>query len=337
MARKDRPPPSRQNRPLLLLAVVCVLAAGVAMALLFASQPPANDSAEAGFARDMIVHHAQAVQMAEIIRDKTKSDSMRLLAADISLTQQAQIGIMQGWLQAWGLPITGSEPAMAWMGHPTDGLMPGIATPDELDSLFKLPPQRADVLFLRLMISHHEAAIPIAKAILKRTDEPEVSQLATSIIESQRAEIENMMAMVDEKVGDSAEVDLESAKGSGTTGTATLSKAKGGGVKVVLKVSGLPSSGTMYLAHIHPGICAEEEGGGAEHGHSHHEHGASEEIEYPLSPVEPDAKGAGTSTTIVYKVTLEGLLSGEPKHVNVHKPGSGEPPPVTCANLNQAL
>ena len=114
---------------------------GVALALLFASKPLGNDSAEAGFARDMIVYHGQAVQMAEIIRDKTKSDSMRLLVSDISLTQQAQIGIMQGWLQAWGLPITGSEPAMAWMGHPTDGLMPGMASPDELDRLFKLPQQ----------------------------------------------------------------------------------------------------------------------------------------------------------------------------------------------------
>ena len=66
--------------------------------MLLASVPPGNDSAEAGFARDMIVHHAQAVQMAEIVRDKTNSDDMRLLAADISLTQQGQIGIMQGWL-----------------------------------------------------------------------------------------------------------------------------------------------------------------------------------------------------------------------------------------------
>jgi hypothetical protein len=150
----------------------------------------------------------------------------------------------------------------------------------------------------------------------------------------------NKQAMVEENVGDSAEVDLQPANGSGTRGTATFSKAKagGGGLKVVLKVTGLPRSGTMYLAHIHPGTCAEEEeGGGAEHGHSHHEHGASEEIEYPLTPVEPDAEGNGKSTTVVHNVTLEGLLSGEPKHVNVHKPGPGEPPPVTCAKLNEAL
>jgi len=125
----------------MLLAVVAVLAGGVALALLFASQPSSNDSAEASFARDMIVHHGQAVRMAEIVRDRTQSDAMRLIAADISLTQQGQIGIMQGWLQAWGLPITGSEPAMAWMGHPTDGLMPGMATPDEIDRLYTLPPR----------------------------------------------------------------------------------------------------------------------------------------------------------------------------------------------------
>jgi uncharacterized protein (DUF305 family) len=308
--------------------------------MLLASRPPGDDSPEAGFARDMIVHHGQAVQMAEIIRDKTESDSIRLLASDISLTQQGQIGIMQGWLQVWGLPVTGSEPAMAWMGHPTEGLMPGMAPPDEIERLGKLPPDRADVLFLRLMIAHHEAAIPMSQAVLKRTDQPEVSRLARSIIASQKAEIENMKAMVNKMVGDSAEVDLEPANGSGTEGTATLSKADGG-VRVVLEVSGLPGSGTMYLAHIHPGTCAEEEGGqeegGGEAGHSHHEHGASEEIEYPLSPIDPDAKGDGTSTTVVHHVTLEGLLSGEPMHVNVHKPGSGEPPPVTCANLDEAL
>ena len=107
---------------------------------------------------------------------------------------------------------------MAWMGHPTDGLMPGMATPEEIDQLSKLPPDRADVLFLRLMIAHHQAAIPMAQAILERTDEPEVKQLARSIELAQRAEIENMKTMIAEKMGDSAEVDLEPENGSGTEG-----------------------------------------------------------------------------------------------------------------------
>jgi len=313
-----------------------LLAAALAGAtvVLLVTRPPGDDSAEAGFARDMMVHHAQAVQMAEIVRDRTHSGDMRLLVSDIALTQQAQIGIMQGWLEVWGLPITGTAPAMAWMGHPTDGLMPGMATPEKVNRLGELPPDRADVLFLRLMINHHEAAISMAKAILKRSDRPEVRQLAQSIEESQRAEIKTMTAMVDKRVGDSAEVDLEPANGSGTRGTATLSKADGG-VKVVLEVSGLPNSGTMYLAHIHPDTCAEEEGAESSE-HSGHQYGTHGEIEYPLTPLQSDSKGSGSSTTMVGDVTLEGLLSGEPKHVNVHEPGSGEPPPVTCANLNEA-
>jgi hypothetical protein len=90
----------------------------------------------------------------------------------------------------------------------------------------------------------------------------------------------------------------------------------------------------MYLAHIHPGACGAEEEEGQ--GHSVHEHGTAKEIEYPLSPVEPDNKGEGSSSTVVHNVTLEDLLLGDPMHVNVHAPGSGDPLPVTCANLNEA-
>lgn len=44
------------------------------------------------------------------------------------LTQQAQIGQMQGWLNVWGSPIASIEPAMAWMEMPTTDPMPGMAT-----------------------------------------------------------------------------------------------------------------------------------------------------------------------------------------------------------------
>ena len=168
---------------------------GASAGLLF-SRPPGDGSAEAGFARDMMVHHAQAVQMAEIVRDKTKSDDMRLLASDIALTQQAQIGIMQGWLGVWGLSIVGTEPAMAWMGHPMDGPMPGMATPEEINRLGELPPEEADALFLRLMIPHHEAAIPMARAVIERSDEPEVDLFAKQVIAAQQAEIENTQEML---------------------------------------------------------------------------------------------------------------------------------------------
>ncbi len=162
-------------------------------------QAPAEDSAEAGFARDMMVHHAQAVQMAEIVRDKTESEEIRTLSADIALTQQVQIGQMQGWLAVWGLPATGREPAMTWMGHPTEGRMPGMASPEELNDLQRASPKEDDTLFLQLMIPHHEAALPMAEAVLGETDRPEVERLAGAIAASQRGEIEMMKGLLNQR------------------------------------------------------------------------------------------------------------------------------------------
>ncbi len=199
ISSKGRLPPRSWNVLLLLLAASAVILAVVSLVLLLASRPPADDSAEAGFARDMMVHHAQAVQMAEIVRDKTESPTMRTIATDMALTQQAQIGMMQGWLQVWGLPVTSTEAAMSWMGHPVEGLMPGMATPEEINRLREASPDEADVLFLRLMIPHHQAAVPMAEAILERTDRPEVEQLAQAIANSQQLEIQMMQEMLRER------------------------------------------------------------------------------------------------------------------------------------------
>jgi uncharacterized protein (DUF305 family) len=199
ISSKGHLPPRSWNVLLLLLAASAVILAVVSLVLLLASRPPADDSAEAGFARDMMVHHAQAVQMAEIVRDKTESPTMRTIATDMALTQQAQIGMMQGWLQVWGLPVTSTEAAMSWMGHPVAGLMPGMATPEEINRLREASPEEADVLFLRLMIPHHQAAVPMAEAILERTDRPEVEQLAQAIADSQQLEIQMMQEMLRER------------------------------------------------------------------------------------------------------------------------------------------
>ncbi len=81
---------------------------------------------------------------------------------------------------------------MTWMGHPTEGLMPGMAAPEEISALETMPPDEADEQFLRLLIPHHEAAIPMAEAVLSETDRPEVEQLASAISASQQNEIQVM-------------------------------------------------------------------------------------------------------------------------------------------------
>jgi uncharacterized protein (DUF305 family) len=184
---------------ILLLAAAAVLLAALALWLYLTSAQPGDESAEAGFARDMSVHHAQAVEMAEIVRDKTESEEVRLLAADMALTQQGQIGRMQGWLDVWNLPATGAEPAMSWMGHPTEGRMPGMASPGDIERLRNAPPEEAEVMFFRLMIPHHQAAVPMAEAVMQRTDRPEVENLAGAIVASQKGEIEVMRGMLEER------------------------------------------------------------------------------------------------------------------------------------------
>ncbi len=192
--------------PVLVAVLLVGALVGAALALLLSVRSPGDDSAEAGFARDMMVHHAQAVEMAEIVRDRTESEEMRTLTADIALTQQAQIGQMQGWLAVWDLPPTGAEPAMSWMGHPTRGRMPGMASPEEIEELSQASPEEADVRFLQLMIPHHQAALPMTEAALESTDRPVVERLAGAIAASQEAEIEAMQDLLRSR-GASVEVE----------------------------------------------------------------------------------------------------------------------------------
>src|SRR3712207_2167673 len=85
------------------------------------------------------------------------------------------------------------------MGHPTEGRMPGMASPEEINRLRDAPHEVADKLFLRLMIPHHKAALPMARAVLESTDRPEVRRLATSIASSQKGEIRIMQGMLESR------------------------------------------------------------------------------------------------------------------------------------------
>jgi hypothetical protein len=129
-------------------------------------------------------------------------------------------------------------------------------------------------------------------------------------------------------------LDLRPEGDSGVSGTASF-EDRSGGVLVKLDLRNLPKPNTLYLAHIHPGTCAEEEKeGGEDHEHMGHKH--SEEIEYPLSQVKSDSEGHGSSTTTLRETSVDKLFSGGPKHVNVHEAGSGNPPVLTCADLKRA-
>ncbi|MGH2591562.1 MAG: DUF305 domain-containing protein, partial [Actinomycetota bacterium] len=202
-------PSRRWDEVPVLLSLGAILLAAVWSVVLL-TRAPGDGSVEAGFARDMADHHAQAVEMAEIVRDRTTDPDIRILATDIALTQQAQIGQLQGWLQAWELPASGSEPAMAWMGTPMSGPMPEMAAREEVASLRSLPKTEMETAFLRLMIRHHHGGVIMAEAIVERTDRPEVLRLAEAVVAAQRSEISAMQQMLRDR-GESEVPSLPSA------------------------------------------------------------------------------------------------------------------------------
>lgn len=186
---------------LVALMVVRPSAASPSGASAAARSAPAEDSVDAGFARDMSIHHQQAVEMSFIVRDRTDDADVRRLAYDIINTQANQRGMMLGWLEVWGLPKSAAGPPMEWMGHtltPTDdgSLMPGMATDAELAALTAAKGEKAEVLFLRLMTVHHRAGADMARAAAGTAKTDAVRNLAAGMVRGQQSEIGLMADML---------------------------------------------------------------------------------------------------------------------------------------------
>lgn len=218
MARERSAEPAPRGRRTLafvLAAVVLVIAAFVAGRLAVPQNTtPTDTSAEAGFARDMQVHHAQAVEMAMIVRDETTDPKVRQIAYDIATGQSQGAGQLYGYLVDWGLPQSSTQPQMTWMtlpplsgggsthkheaalGKPL-AVMPGYASDAQISQLESLKGIPAERLFLTLMIAHHRGGIEMAQFVLARSTYAPVVDFARSIVSVQTAEITNMQAILD--------------------------------------------------------------------------------------------------------------------------------------------
>ena len=183
----------------LMLVALLVIAGTVGWLLRGSSSgAPSASSVDAGFARDMSVHHIQAVTMAGIERDHTSDPQLKLLAFDIETGQQFQVGEMQGWLDSWNLSRNSEHP-MDWMGHADavhNGLMPGMATDAQMKQLAALHGKPLDILFLQLMIHHHQGGIPMARYAAEHASNSYVSDLAANMVTAQSNEVIQMEQML---------------------------------------------------------------------------------------------------------------------------------------------
>ena len=147
-----------------------------------------HNAADVAFATDMVPHHAQAVEMANMALDTTSNAEIKTLAQAIQGAQDPEIRIMSGWLQGWGakVPTSGAGHSMGGMSG-VGGT--GMMSADQMAELDKAEGATFDRLWVEMMTEHHTGAIAMAKTELADGDNAEAKALAQTIISAQTAEV----------------------------------------------------------------------------------------------------------------------------------------------------
>lgn len=147
------------------------------------------------FMQGMIHHHAQAVDMTQLLSTRTNSDDMKKLALRIELSQNDEIKMMRRWLEVRGQEVPG-EHAHHMPGAP---MMPGMLSAEEMARLAAAKGPEFDHLFLEGMIKHHLGAITMVQELFNTPgagQDSEIYAFASDVDADQRMEIDRMGAML---------------------------------------------------------------------------------------------------------------------------------------------
>lgn len=148
-----------------------------------------NDT-DVTFAQNMIAHHQQAVQMADLAGTKASDPQVKQLAAQVKTAQEPEIATMTGWLTTWG------RPSMPAGGH-GNMAMPGMMSDAEMAQLHQASGVDFDRMFARMMIAHHNGAIQMAKEQQANGANPDAKSLAATVEKTQAAEVSQLEAILD--------------------------------------------------------------------------------------------------------------------------------------------
>ena len=162
---------------------------------------PPQSPADAEFMQGMILHHAQAVEMAAMIPSHTQNKDLRSLGSRISSSQSDEIKFMKRWLAARGesVPKVRSKTPDMDMSHEGMARMPGMLTPQQMEALQKAQGVEFDRLFLIGMIQHHNGALTMVKDLFDTAgagQDAELFNFASDADNTQRAEIRIMETML---------------------------------------------------------------------------------------------------------------------------------------------
>lgn len=166
---------------------------------------PPRSPKDTEFMQQMIMHHAQAVEMTALIESRTQNRELRLLGARISQSQSDEMKFMKRWLDARGEPVSPPQaetPGMKMTSHKHHPLMPGMLTAKQMEALSKAKGAEFDRLFLKGMIQHHNGALTMVRELFETAgagQDAELFNFATDVESGQRAEIKIMQTLLGEK------------------------------------------------------------------------------------------------------------------------------------------
>lgn len=181
-----------------------------------AQDPVSHNDADVAFARTMVVHHQDAVAMADLVQGRTTNPAVLDLAGRIRAAQAPEIDVMNGWLVTWGAAGTGATTGtdhsgmdmggMDMGGTGTSGTAPdggpmsgmvGEMTPGQMAELTAATGADFDARWLELMIAHHRGAVTMAGVELESGVSPDALELARTVAETQATEIGEMEQLQD--------------------------------------------------------------------------------------------------------------------------------------------
>ncbi len=160
-----------------------------------------HNAADVTFATNMIPHHAQAIEMADMAVSQARSPQVVRLAKAIKQAQQPEIETMTSWLGAWGKAVPAAD-SMAGMDHGMAGMngmngMEGMMSAADMKRLAATSGHGFDSMWLTMMIEHHNGAIAMARTEIADGTAAEATALARDIITAQQVEIDTMNRMLD--------------------------------------------------------------------------------------------------------------------------------------------
>ncbi|MER7576779.1 DUF305 domain-containing protein [Streptomyces sp. NPDC126514] len=149
-----------------------------------------HNAADTAFAKGMIPHHRQAIEMADLAATRAGSAEVKKLAEEIKKAQDPEIKTLSGWLTSWGeqVPAEGA----GHEGHDMTGMM----TAEEMKQLESSSGKAFDTAFLTMMIKHHEGAVTMAETEQAEGAYQPAKDMADQIITSQSAEIDQMNTLL---------------------------------------------------------------------------------------------------------------------------------------------